>query len=147
MLQFSGKPAFLKDTFNGAIKGLNPSKSYTVKVVERSKRSIEQNKLLWRNIGLIATETGADAMEVYADILEAADAQSEIVATIGAMPKEMAACFRAIKFLNSNSEGFYFYKAFAGSSKYTIKQCTILLEKTFDIMASLGIRTNRGDVV
>ena len=54
---------------------LDMDKLYVVEIKEpKSKRSLEQNKMLWQLIHAIAKETHQDDMEVYCACLERADA-------------------------------------------------------------------------
>lgn len=144
MIKMSGKPLTLKLLLPQAIDNLKSDKHYEVTIKHMSKRSIEQNKMLWKNIQIIAKETGSQNMDVYCDLLVDADVKSEIVATVGEMQTAMKDCFRAIKFLNTN-EGYYVYQAFIGSSKMTVKECSELLEKTFDILETLGVNYQTPD--
>ena len=61
---------------------MDMDKVYLCEVKEpRSQRSIQQNKMLWQLIHLIAKETYQDDMEIYCSLLERADALSDYIIT------------------------------------------------------------------
>ena len=124
---------------------LELDKKYQVEVKEpKSKRSIEQNKLLWLLIHKIAKETYQDDMEVYCTALERADALSDFVITATDMESNLRKSFRGVQFLRMqevNGKDCYVYKVYLGSSKMTIKEMNELLEIVFQMCAELQIPT------
>lgn len=122
---------------------LDLGKPYIVELKEpRSKRSLEQNKLLWRLIHLIAKETGEDDMNVYCACLERADALSDYIITAYDMEDELRKCFRGVRFMRKqevNGKECNIYKVYLGSSKMTTKEMTELIDITQNICAELGI--------
>ena len=110
----------------------------------KSRRTLEQNKLLWRLIHLIAKETGDDDMEVYCACLERADALSDYIITAYDMEDELRKCFRGVKFMRKqevNGKECNIYKVYLGSSKMTTKEMTELIDITHQICGELGIST------
>lgn len=136
----------------GTIKEIAPElfkldidKQYIVEIKEpKSKRSLEQNKLLWQLIHKIAKETYQDDMTVYCTALERADAKSDYVITAIDMEEALRKSFRGVKFIRMqevNGKECYVYKVYIGSSKMNTKEMTELLDIVFQICAELGIPT------
>ena len=124
---------------------LKLDKPYILEIKEpKSKRSLEQNKLLWRLIHLIAKETGDDDMDVYCACLERADALSDYIITAYDMEEDLRKCFRGVKFMRKqvvNGKECNIYKVYIGSSKMDTKEMTELLDITLRLCAELGIPT------
>ena len=110
----------------------------------KSKRSLQQNKLLWKLIHSIAKATYQDDNEVYCAVLERADALSDYVITATDIETDLRKSFRGVKFIRFqevNSRKCYVYKVYIGSSKMNTKEMTELLDVTFQICGELGIPT------
>ena len=141
MIRFEGR---LKDILAELLR-LDMDKLYICELKEpRSKRSLEQNKLLWRLIHLIAKETGEDDMDVYCACLERADALSDYIITAYDMEDELRKCFRGVRFMRKqevNGKECNIYKVYLGSSKMTTKEMTELIDITQNICGELGIST------
>lgn len=124
---------------------LDTSKKYLVEIKEpKSKRSLEQNKLLWLLIHKIAKETYQDDMDVYCSALERADAKSDYVITAIDMENSLRKSFRGVKFIRMqevNGRECFVYKVYLGSSKMNTKEMTELLEIVYQMCGELGIPT------
>lgn len=124
---------------------LDMDKLFVVEVKEpRSKRSLEQNKLLWSLIHKIAKETYQDDMEIYCTALERADALSDYVITAIDMENSLRKSFRGVKFIRMqevNGRECFVYKVYLGSSKMNTKEMTELLDIVFQMCGELGIPT------
>ena len=124
---------------------LDLDKFYLVEVKEpKSKRSLEQNKLLWSLIHKIAKATFQDDMEVYCTALERADALSDYVITATDMENSLRKSFRGVRFMRMqevNNKECYVYKVYLGSSKMNTKEMTELLEIVFQMCSELNIPT------
>ena len=124
---------------------LDTSKKYLVEIKEpKSKRSLEQNKLLWLLIHKIAKATYQDDMDVYCTALERADALSDYVITAIDMENSLRKSFRGVKFLRMqevNGRECFVYKVYLGSSKMNTKEMTELLEIVYQMCGELGIAT------
>lgn len=124
---------------------LDMDKTYICDIKEpRSKRSLEQNKLLWKLINRIAKETYQDDMTVYCAVLERADALSDYVITATDMQDTLRKNFRGVKFIRMqevNGKDCYVFKVFLGSSKMNTKEMTELIEITMQVANELGIDT------
>ena len=137
---------------NGKIKDIVPEllkldmdKLYTCEIKEpKSKRSLEQNKLLWSLIHKIAKEKYQDDMEVYCTALERADALSDYVITAIDMEDALRKSFRGVRFIRMqevNGKECYVYKVYLGSSKMNVKEMNELLEIVFQMCSELEIPT------
>ena len=124
---------------------LDQTKEYLMELKEpKSKRSLEQNKLLWKLIHLIAKETYQDDMDVYCAVLERADALSDYVITAMDMQDTLRKSFRGVKFVRMqevNGKDCYIYKVYLGSSKMNTAEMTELIEITMQVASELGIDT------
>lgn len=134
----------IKDIISELLK-LDMDKQYQVEVKEpKTKRSLEQNKLLWKLVHKIAKETQQDDMEVYCTALERADALSDYVITATDMEDALRKQFRGVKFIRKqevNDKECNVYKVYLGSSKMTIKEMNELLEIVFQMCSELGVAT------
>ena len=145
MVRFSGKiteiiPELLK---------LDMDKLFICEVKEpKSKRTIQQNRMLWKLIHTIAKKQHQDDNEVYCACLERADAKSDYIITAYEMEAELRECFRGVRFIRKqevNGKECNVYKVYIGSSKMNTKEMTELLDITLQICAELGIPTMEWD--
>ena len=124
---------------------LDMNKLFQVEVKEpKSKRSLDQNRLLWRLVHKIAKAQFQDDMEVYCTALERADALSDYVITATDMEQALRKSFRGVKFVRMqevNGKDCYIYKVYLGSSKMNMKEMTELLEIVFQMCSELDIPT------
>ena len=120
-------------------------KIYICEIKEpRSKRSLEQNKLLWKLIHRIAKETYQSDEDVYCAVLERADALSDYVITATDMAEDLRKCFRGVKFVRMqevNGKDCYIFKVYLGSSKMNTSEMNELIEITMQVANELGIDT------
>ncbi len=141
MVVLSGR---IKDIIPELLK-LDKDKLYLCEVKEpKSKRSIEQNKMLWQLIHTIAKETHQDDMDVYCGCLERADALSDYVITAYDMADDLRKCFRGVRFIRKlevNGKECIIYKVYIGSSKMDTKEMTELINITMQIASELSIDT------
>jgi hypothetical protein len=145
MIKLSGKiaeiiPEMLK---------LDMKKLYTVEIKEpKSKRSLEQNRMLWQLIHSIAKKHHQDDMEVYCALLERADAKSDYIITAYDMEDDLRKCFRGVRFVRKqevNGKECNIYKVYIGSSKMNTKEMTELLDIALQLCDELGIPTMEFD--
>lgn len=134
----------IKDIVNELLK-LEMGKLYICDIKEpKSKRSLQQNRLLWKLIHNIAKETYQDDMDVYCAVLERADALSDYVITAQDIQDDLRKSFRGVKFIRMqevNGRDCYVYKVYLGSSKMDTKEMTQLLDITFQLCGELEIPT------
>lgn len=145
MVRLSGK---IKDIIPELLK-LDKDKLFICEVKEpKSKRSLEQNKMLWQLIRTIAKKQDQDDMEVYCALLERADALSDYIITAYDMEDDLRKCFRGVRFIRKqevNGKECNIYKVYIGSSKMDTKEMTELLGITLRLCAELGIPTTEFD--
>lgn len=145
MIRLSGK---IKDIIPELLK-LDMDKLFICEVKEpKSKRTLEQNKMLWQLIHSIAKKQHQDDMEVYCALLERADALSDYIITAYDMEDDLRKCFRGVRFIRKqevNGKECNIYKVYIGSSKMDTKEMTELLDITLQICAELGIPTMEFD--
>ncbi len=124
---------------------LDMDKLYVAEIKEpKSKRSLEQNKLLWLLVHKIAKATYQDDNTIYCTALERADAKSDYVITATDIEDSLRKSFRGVKFIRKqevNNKECYVYKVFIGSSKMNTAEMNELLEIVFQMCAELGIPT------
>lgn len=134
----------IKEIITDLLK-LDMEKTYICEIKEpKSKRSLEQNRLLWKLIHLIAKETYQDDMTVYCAVLERADALSDYVITAMDMQDTLRKSFRGVKFIRMqevNGKDCFVYKVYLGSSKMNTSEMTELIEITMQVCSELGIDT------
>lgn len=124
---------------------LDMDKVYICEIKEyRSKRSLEQNKLLWKLIHLIAKETYQSDLDVYCAVLERADALIDYVITATDMGDALRKTFRGVKFIRMqevNGKECFVWKVYLGSSKMNTAEMNELIEIAMQICGELGIDT------
>lgn len=130
------------------IKDLEKDKDYRITFnIVKSKRSIEQNNLMWAIIHEIAVARGGeragnDDWDIYLEALERAGAKYEYIAVLPQAEKLLKETYRAVKRMNSfemNGTTFNSYKVYYGSSKMDTKEMSILMETVLDMAAENGI--------
>ena len=145
MIRFAGK---ITEIIPDLLK-LDMEKLFIVEVKEpKSKRSLEQNKMLWQLIHTIAKKQHQDDMEVYCALLERADALSDYIITAYDMEDDLRKCFRGVRFVRKqevNGKECNIYKVYIGSSKMSTKEMTELLDITLQVCAELGIPSEMYD--
>ena len=116
---------------------------YRVEVTQpKAKRSVEQNKLLWKLIHAIAKETSQSDYDVYCAILEKADAKSDYIIVATDMEQYLRETFRAVKFIRFQQVGnkkCYVYKVYFGSSLMDTGEMSELLSVAQGIASEYGI--------
>lgn len=141
MTRLEGK---IKDIIPALLQ-MDMDKHYLVEVKEpKSKRSIQQNKMLWQLIHLIAKETFQDDMEIYCALLERADALSDYIITAYDMEDYLRKSFRGVRFIRKqevNGKECNIYKVYIGSSKMNTKEMTELIDTALQICSELLIDT------
>lgn len=139
MIRFSGK---IKDIIDELMK-LDKEEVYLCEIKEpKSKRSIEQNKMLWQLIHSIAKATHQDDMDVYCGCLERADVLSDYLFTENDIEDELRKRFRGVRFMcrqDMNGKECNVYKVYMGSSKMDTKEMSELIDITMQIASECGI--------
>lgn len=129
------------------MKQLEPTKTYAVEIKEvKSKRSLEQNRLLWKLLSEIDEKINGgrseNIMDIYVAALEKANAKYEYIGALPQAEEMLKMNFRAIKFIKEidlNGVKGNMYKCFIGSSKMDSKEMTLLIETAMDMAMQVGI--------
>lgn len=132
------------------LKQLDTSKTYALDIKEvKSKRSIEQNKLLWKLLGEIDKVMNGgrsdDVMNIYTLALEKANAKFEYLGALPQTEEMLKQNFRAVKFIKKidlNGVEGNMYKCFIGSSKMDTKEMSLLIDTAMDMAEQVGIDTD-----
>lgn len=127
---------------------IDPDKEYVMELKEvRTKRTLQQNKMLWALIHRIADheDMNQDETEIYISALEEANAKYIYLLGTKEVENELKKNFRAVKVIRptyENGKEYIVYKCFIGSSKMDTKEMTKLLEIIISWAEELGIETN-----
>lgn len=114
----------------------------------KSKRSLEQNRLLWSLLGKMALSIfGSRDMDstnwCYCIMLEHANAKSEFLLALPETEEYLKKAFRAVRRLDDsrevNGKILNVYQCFIGSSKYNTSEMTELIESVLNKLAELGV--------
>lgn len=134
------------------IKELEKDKDYRIELnLVKSKRSLEQNALLWKLIHEISQHINGtranddDDWNIYLSALEKTGAKFEYIAVLPEAENILREQFRAIRLMNSfehNGRTFNSYKVYYGSSKMNTQEMTLLIETVMDMAAECGINTS-----
>lgn len=121
----------------------------------RSSRSLEQNNLFWALCTKIALEThGAKTRdcveEVYCQLLEQANAQSEYLLALPETEEMLRRTFRVVRERGErlfNGKKMKVYQYFPGSSKFNVAEMNELIETALDRCAALGIVDSETELI
>lgn len=112
----------------------------------KSKRSMQQNRLLWEIIHDIGTARGTeranDDWDIYLEALVRSGAKYEYIACLPEAEDLLKDQFRAVKYINSfdhHGRKMNQYQVFYGSSKMSTEEMGILLDTVMDMAAEEGI--------
>ena len=122
-------------------------KQYSIEINGvKSKRSLEQNRMMWGLIREIAIHTqGGDELDLYCQFLEIADAQFEYIfvdanVDVNALRK----VFRAVQFMGFteiDGRTMAQYKVFTGSSRFNTSEMNKLIDVILKTAYELGIES------
>lgn len=129
---------------------LEIGKIYRIEAVAvKDKRTLQQNALLWTLIHEIAQEintnraTAEDEWDVYINLLENANAKSQVVAAPAEAYDFLQKNTRAVKVLNkfTDEQGreMWTYRLYDGSSKFDKEEMGKLIDLAMDMASALGI--------
>lgn len=113
----------------------------------KSKRSIEQNKLLWVLLGKLAVamsgkKNKVSSEEAYCFILEEANVTCDYLLALPEAEPMLRKSFRVVRKIGErevNGKTLNMYQYFIGSSKYNTQEMTELIEAVLDKLADLGV--------
>lgn len=130
-------------SIKNAIRDITTKTVITIEVY-KSKRSIEQNRLMWRLLEIMATEQGLNSWDCYIDIIEDFGAKYEFIECIKEAVPTLKEMFRAIKIVEERKDGkTVMCKVFTGSSQYNTAEMTTLIESIFRRLAEMGVSADK----
>ena len=113
----------------------------------KSKRSLEQNRLLWALLGKMAVAMSGNRRRVssedcYCMMLEEANVTCDYLLALPEAEPMLRQSFRVVRKIGErdvNGKTLNMYQYFIGSSKYDTQEMTELIEAVFDKLAELGV--------
>lgn len=114
----------------------------------KSKRSLEQNRLLWALLEKMAKAvSGVNSTitreECYCTMLEEAGIKYDYLLALPETEKELRKSFRALRNMGIkrevNGKTLTMYQYFIGSSKFNTKEMTDLIEAVLNKLTGLGV--------
>ncbi len=113
----------------------------------RSKRSLEQNRLLWVLLGKMAMamsgrKNKVSSEECYAIMLEEANVSYDYLLGLPEAEPMLKQSFRVVRKVGErvvNGKTLNIYQYFIGSSKFDTQEMTGLIESVLDKLAELGV--------
>lgn len=113
----------------------------------KSKRSLEQNRMLWALLGKLAEATSGNSRKSttedwYVELLEEANIKSEFLLGLPESEESLKQSYRVVKQVETrtlNGKEVIVYKCSKGSSKFNTKEMTDLIDTVLDKLAELGI--------
>lgn len=113
----------------------------------RSKRSLEQNRLLWVLLGKMAMamsgrKNKVSSEECYANMLEEANVSYDYLLALPEAEPMLKKSFRVVRKVGErvvNGKTLNIYQYFLGSSKFDTQEMTELIETVLDKLAELGV--------
>ena len=133
-----------------ALLAMEETKGKKVEVSVRehkSKRSLEQNKLLWVLLGKMAEAMSGNKRKVSTDecycmMLEETNVAYDYMLCLPEAETRLKQAYRVVRQLGErevSGKTLNMYQCFVGSSKYNVKEMTELIETTLDKLAELGV--------
>lgn len=117
------------------LDNLELNQDYNIELKKpRSKRSLNQNAMLWELINKLAYTLNMNDLDVYALLLKECNAKSELIKCKVEAYDALRQVFRCVTFLNydSKNEEYGYYRCYIGSSKFNTKEMTELIDKAID---------------
>lgn len=113
----------------------------------KSKRSLEQNRLLWALLGKMAVAISGrkdkvSTEECYCIMLEQANVRADYLIGLPEVEDSLRQVYRVVRKVDErieNGKTVFMYQCFTGSSKFDTKQMTDLIESVLDKLAELGV--------
>ena len=119
----------------------------------KSKRTLEQNRLLWALLGKMAlarsgTSNKVESEDCYCEVLEKANIESDFFLCLEQARKTLEEKYRVVKEKGERQvidektgeiKTLKMYQVWTGSSSFDTKQMTELIELTLDALAELGV--------
>jgi len=127
------------------LEELEPDVDYTVEIKKvKSKRSLNQNALLWKLLHELEKATREEAMSWYIKALIDTGAKVDYVWSCAEAEETMQKSFRAVqraKFEKMKNRDGWWYRVIVGSSKFNIEEMNQLLDTVLRYCTELNIET------
>ena len=110
----------------------------------KSKRSLDQNRLLWEIIGQISKELNIDDLDIYSYLIEKNNAIYVEVAVKKDKIESLRGMFRAVRVIRptkENGEDFVIARLYSGSSQFNTKEMSELINYALDYASESGLDT------
>lgn len=119
---------------------------YKIEVTKiKSKRSLQQNRLIWQMIGQIAKHEGMESMEVYCQIIKLAKIKIEFIETIPEAIPKLKNLFREVveREVRCSAKGVttVMLECFYGTSTFTVPEMSDFVDRMLDYAEKIGINT------
>lgn len=147
--------SFIVPTYQGNyFETLDPNKEYKVQITEvKSKRTLQQNKYMWKLIHEIAKATREDSNEVYCNIIKMAKIETVIIQAIPEALEYMVEnkTFRVVieRDRRKSPKGVdtIVAECYWGTSKFDVAQMNEFIEQMLDYATTVGVDLSEyGDV-
>ena len=120
------------------------TKTYDITIKEKkNRRSIDQNKLLWKLIGELAKTQDTTDWEMYLNIMKDCNISPEYILALPKAEKTLKEVYRVVIPLDEtrevNGKTLTIFKCQIGSSKLDKEQFTQVIEYTIRLATGLGI--------
>jgi len=132
----------------GKLIELDSEKTYRVNIEEvKSKRSLQQNAYMWALLNQLHKASGQSSQDWYINALIDADVQPKYIVAVDdeEMVKLLKQSFRVIKSVAKRDDiapNAMGYNCYLGTSKFTKKEMSILLEHIFRYCTEYNIETD-----
>ena len=125
---------------------LDKTKEYKLELNEiKSKRSLQQNRLIWQMIGQIAKHEGMESMEVYCQIIKMAKIKIEFIETIPEAIPKLKNLFREVveREVRCSAKGVttVMLECYYGTSTFTVPEMSDFVDQMLDYAEKIGINT------
>ena len=126
------------------LKHIEEEEKLSVSVEKASgRRSLEQNRKMWALINDIDKAVNGylsnDPMGIYINALREAGAKSVMVIALTETEKELRKVFRAVEFMQPVEGDKAVYRCYPGSSTFTKKEMSDLIEVLLNMAADAGL--------
>lgn len=139
--QFDGRKAEFE--IFGYKPALDSGELYTLEIKPyKSKRSLDQNALMWAIIQEISRVTGNDEMDVYSAGLEEVNVKADFFMGLPETEDVLRRQFRAVKIMENreyNGKMMTVYKCYEGSSKFNTEEMTRLIDYFMKLADESGV--------
>lgn len=120
------------------------SKDYIFELNEiKSKRSIEQNKKLWKIIHKISNFEKKEITDTYCEILETSNAKYDYLMGLEEVKQSLLKTYRAVKtirYIVVKGTKYAIFKCYLGSSTFSTKEMNKLIENAIIYAINLGLK-------